>query len=84
MYSWPLINDNVSNKDKQALVEFLQTPNIRLTQGEKVRQFEEEWSRWLGVKHSVFVNSGASANYIMTAIVRDLKGRCEVIVPPIG
>ena len=84
MHKWPLINDNVSSKDKHALVKFLQTPGVRLTQGEKVRQFEEEWSRWLGVKHSVFVNSGASANYIMTAIVRDLKGKCEVIVPPIG
>jgi len=83
-FKWPLINNNVSDEDKQALVRFLQTPNVRLTQGEKVREFEERWSRWLGVKYSVFVNSGASANYIMTAIVRDLKGRCEVIVPPIG
>lgn len=83
-YSWPLINDNVTDADKLALIKFLSEPNVRLTQGAKVEQFEAEWSKWLGVKYSVFVNSGASANYIMTAIVRDRCGSGEVIVPPLG
>ena len=83
-FKWPLINDNVSEADKRALIDFLSIPGVRLTQGEKVREFEKRWSSWLGVKHSVFVNSGASANYIMAAIVRDVKGDGEVIVPPIG
>ena len=34
--------------------------------GPKVREFEDAWSKYLGCKYSVFVNSGASANYIMT------------------
>ena len=41
----------------------------------KVIQFEEVWSKWLGVKHSVMIGSGAAANYITTAIVRELKER---------
>ncbi len=83
-YSWPLINDNVTVSDKLALIKFLSEPNVRLTQGAKVEEFEAAWSKWLGTKYSVFVNSGASANYIMTAIVRDKCGDGEIIVPPLG
>lgn len=83
-YKWPLINDNISKEDKKQLIDFLSDPGVRLTQGEKVKEFEKQWSNWLGIKHSVFVNSGASANYIMTAIIRDTKGPGEVIVPPLG
>jgi len=83
-YSWPLINDNVTEADKLALIKFLSEPNVRLTQGAKVEEFEKKWSKWLGVKYSVFVNSGASANYIMTAIIRDKCGSGEIIVPPLG
>jgi CDP-6-deoxy-D-xylo-4-hexulose-3-dehydrase len=83
-FKWPLINDNITEKDKKAVIDFLSQEGVRLTQGNKVKEFEKAWSDWLGVKHSVFVNSGASANYIMTAIARDVKGVGEVIVPPLG
>ena len=36
---------------------YINIDGIRFTQGSRVRQFEKEWSEWLGVKHSVFVNS---------------------------
>ena len=83
-FKWPLINDNVSDSDKKALIKFLSEPGVRLTQGKKVQEFEKKWSEWIGVPYSVFVNSGASANYIMTAICRDVKGIGEIIVPPLG
>jgi len=83
-FTWPLINDNITESDKQALVDFIKTPNVRFTNGPKVKEFESKWSEWLGVKHTTFVNSGASANYIMMSIVKELKGIGEVIVPPIG
>ena len=54
-----------------------------LTQSKQVRTFEEEWSEWLGVKHSVLVNSGSSANLITMAVLRETAGTGEVIVPPI-
>ena len=41
-----------------------------LTQSGNVRAFEQEWSDWLGVKHSVFVNSGSSANLVTMAALR--------------
>jgi|TARA_Y100000310_G_C20692269_1_gene823122 CDP-6-deoxy-D-xylo-4-hexulose-3-dehydrase len=83
-FNWPLINDNITEGDKRAVIDFLSKEGVRLTQGNKVREFEKAWSDWLGVKYSIFVNSGASANYIMTAIARDINGIGEVIVPPLG
>ena len=83
-FSWPLINDNISVQDKKVMADFILNTN-RFTNGPKVKMFEEEWSKWLGVKYSVMVGSGAAANYITTSIVRELKGQTgEIIVPPIG
>ncbi|WP_201765607.1 DegT/DnrJ/EryC1/StrS family aminotransferase [Desulfotignum phosphitoxidans] len=55
----------------------------RLTQSENVKLFEQEWSQWLGVRHSVFINSGASANLITMAAIKELFGGGEIIVPPL-
>ena len=82
-YKWPLINDNVSQKDREVLSDFILS-NQRLTNGLKVREFEDIWSKWLGVKHSVMVNSGASGNFLSIALVKELYGIGEVIVPPLG
>ena len=83
-YKWPLINDNIIQEDKEHLANFILNSN-RFTNGPKVAEFEKVWSDWLGTKYSVMVNSGASANYITSAIIRELKGSTgEIIVPPIG
>ena len=84
MFKWQLINDSITKDDKTALIDHINIDGVRFTQGSKVRQFEKEWSEWLGVKHSVFVNSGASANYIMVSIMKEMKGYGEVIVPTLG
>ena len=83
-FDWQLINDSITEGDKKALTDFINTPNQRFTQGQKVREFEEEWSKYIGCSHSVFVNSGASANYIMASIMKEKKGLGEVIVSPLG
>ncbi len=84
MFKWPLINDNITQEDKEVLSDFILNSN-RFTNGPKVKEFEEAWSKWLGVNYSVMVGSGAAANYITTSIVRELKGQQgEIIVPPIG
>ena len=83
-YSWQLINDSITESDKKALTVFVNTPTQRFTQGRKVREFEEEWSKYIGCAHTVFVNSGASANYIMASIMKEKKGVGEVIVSPLG
>lgn len=78
--AWPLMENNITAADRERLIEFLRGDPI-LTQSSQVRAFEEEWSRWLGVRHSVFVNSGSSANFITMALLRHLRGPGEVIVP---
>ena len=83
MLNIPLMSNNILPEDIEALIDFLRTSD-RFTNGPKVREFEAVWSEWLGVKHTLFVNSGASANFITMAVLRDLYGTGEVIVPPIA
>ena len=56
-----------------------------MTAGEKVYQFEKKWSKWLGVKYSVFVNSGSSANFLTLAALKIFlnNNKNEIIVPPL-
>lgn len=79
-FDLPLMKNNITRADLDALVEFLQG-DPQLTQGPNVRLLEEEWSRWVGVKHSVFVNSGASANMISMSILKEMGKRGQIIVP---
>jgi CDP-6-deoxy-D-xylo-4-hexulose-3-dehydrase len=82
-FNWPLINDNISQTDRQILADFCLNGE-RFTNGKKVKEFEKIWSDWLGNNYSVMVNSGASANFISIAMVKELVGEGEIIVPPIG
>lgn len=80
---YPLISNNITKEDIDCLIDFLKKSD-RFTNGIRVREFEDAWSAWLGVKHSLFVNSGASANFITLAAIKELYGDGEVIVSPIG
>jgi len=82
---FPLMRNNILREDLDAVIEHLKQDDPILTHGANVRAFEAEWSEWLGVKYSVFVNSGASANLLTMAIlkVRHPEGG-EVIVPPLA
>ncbi len=79
---WPLMENNITMEDLNVLIEFLKG-QPRLTQSDNVLAFEKEWSEWLGVKYSVYVNSGASANLITIAALKHLYGTGEIIVPPL-
>ena len=81
---FPLMRNNISREDLDAVIEHLKQDDPILTHGANVRAFEDEWSAWLGVKYSVFVNSGASANLLTMAVlkIRHPEGG-EVIVPPL-
>src|SRR5215470_3151235 len=78
---WPLMKNNIARADLDAVCDFLRQDDPILTQSRHVRAFEEEWSSWLGVRHSVFVNSGSSANLLTLAALRQRAGVGEVIVP---
>ena len=80
-YNWPLMKNNISQADKKVLIKFIRQSDD-FTSGKKVLKFEKEWLKWLGVKYSTFVNSGASANFLSLKILKDLKNdKEEVIVP---
>ena len=77
---WPLMRNNITREDLDILIEFLKGMP-RLTQAGNVEAFENEWSNWLGVRHSVYVNSGSSANLITIAALKHLYGGGEIVVP---
>lgn len=61
----------------------------RLTMGEQVAAFEQEFAAYFGMRHGVMVNSGSSANLISVASLfykkdHPLKRGDEVIVPAIS
>lgn len=80
----PLMDDNINREDVNSVIDFLnQDPIPKLTNGPKVAEFEKQWSEWVGVKHSLFVNSGASANELTMLALKYIYGDGEVIVPPL-
>ncbi len=80
--NWPLMSNNIPREDLDCVIDFLNTDPI-LTQSKNVREFEREWSEWLGVKYSVFLNSGSSANVLTMAAMKHLYGNGEIILPPL-
>lgn len=83
MFNWPLMVNNVSRLDLDLVIQHLLGDDPKLTHGPKVRDFEDRWSEWLGVKYSVMVNSGASANDLTMLALKEIFKSGEVIVPPL-
>ncbi len=85
VFSHKLMENNIERDDLSKLKNFLTSPKI-LTQSKNVKLFEEMWSKWLGVKYSVFVNSGSTSNFITLSILKSLNknsSKNEIIVPPL-
>ena len=55
----PLMENNITKSDLSIVIDYLKNDKIILTQSSQVKAFEKEWSNWLGVNYSVFVNSGS-------------------------
>ncbi len=87
-YRIPLAVSTIEAEDIiEAIDSFL---NLKLTMGEKTKLFEEKWSRYLGTKYSILVNSGTSANLLALSILsnpvlgdRRIKQGEEVITTPV-
>lgn len=82
-FNHSLMENNITRNDLKKVISFLKQDNIILTQSFKVKKFEEEWSKWLGCKYSVFVNSGSSANLLSISTLKILGYEGEIIVPPL-
>ena len=80
----PLMENNIIEEDLNLVIQHLSQKDPKLTQGPNVSEFEKEWSKWLGVKYSVFVNSGSSANQLTLAALKlEHPEGGDVIVPPL-
>jgi CDP-6-deoxy-D-xylo-4-hexulose-3-dehydrase len=78
------MNDNIDKQDINAVVDFLSQESIpKLTNGPKVKEFENAWGDWLGTKYNLFVNSGASANELTMLALAEIVGEGEIILPPL-
>jgi hypothetical protein len=52
---WPLMGETITYIDRLKMAYFVLTAK-KFTFGKKVEQFENQWSKWLGAKHSLFVS----------------------------
>lgn len=81
---FPLMRNNFSRSDLDAVVRHLQQDDPILTNGPNCRLFEDKWNAWLGTNHSVFVNSGSSANLLSMTVLKIMyPSGGEIIVPPL-
>jgi CDP-6-deoxy-D-xylo-4-hexulose-3-dehydrase len=67
------MGETITFTDRLKMAHFALTAK-KFTFGEKVEQFENEWSKWLGAKHSLYVSSGSTANFLLVAAVKELYG----------
>src|SRR5713226_6414735 len=80
-----LAEQTITKEDLDDLTAWLKT-NPWLTQGPLVREFEQRWAHWVGVRHATFVNSGSSANLLMYYALH-LSGRLrnnKIVVPAVS
>ena len=76
---YPLMKNNILKNDIDVLIKFLKSnKKLILTNSKKVFQFEKLWSKWLGTKYSIFVNSGSSANLLSIQILKILILKVEI------
>jgi CDP-4-dehydro-6-deoxyglucose reductase, E1 len=83
-YKVPLATNSLDETDINAAIKCLKSGN--LTAGKKVKEFEEKFADYFGVKNAIMVNSGSSANLLaMSALANPLDKKLnygdEVIVP---
>lgn len=82
-FKWPLMKNNITISDRLKLAKFILTSD-RFTNGNKVKELENDWNKWLGSKYSLYVSSGSTANYLLLASIKELynlKEGDKVLVP---
>ncbi|MCK4382887.1 MAG: aminotransferase class V-fold PLP-dependent enzyme, partial [Candidatus Lokiarchaeota archaeon] len=72
---------NLSEEEQNEVLKVLKSQMLTLLHGEFVKKFEEEFARYIGVKHAIGVNTGTAALHIAIAAL-DIGPGDEVIVPP--
>ena len=76
-----LVADSISKEDIAKLCAWLES-DPRLTKDKLTLEIEEKFAKLIGVKHSVFVNSGSSANFMMMSLLKE-SGVKSIVIPSI-
>lgn len=76
----PYGRQNITEEDIQAVVETLKSDY--LTQGPRIKEFEENFARYIGCKYAVAVSNGTAALHI-SALAMNVKPGDKVITTPI-
>ena len=77
------MHNSITWRDKYELIKFIVFSD-RFTNGPKVREFEEAWSKWIGSKYSLYVSSGSTADYLLIASVKErfkIPDGAKVLLP---
>lgn len=80
MKAIPYGRQNITQEDIDAVVETLKSDY--LTQGPKIKEFEEAFAKYIGCKYAVAVANGTAALHLC-ALALDVKEGDKVITPPI-
>ena len=78
--SIPYGRQNITEEDIQAVIETLKSDY--LTQGPKIAEFEEAFSKYVGSKYAVAVSNGTAALHLCTMALNVQEGN-KVITTPI-
>ena len=81
MKNYKLADDTIDNKDYQNMINFLKKRH-HLNQSKITKKFEKNFSKYLGSKYSIFVNSGSSANLLIAQTLLEgnyLKNKIVVL-----
>jgi len=84
---YPLATSTWDSDEKKAVYDVIESGMC--TMSKNVQAFESDFARYVGSKYAVMVNSGSSANLVMTAALfyrksGSLKAGDEVIVPAVS
>jgi CDP-6-deoxy-D-xylo-4-hexulose-3-dehydrase len=80
-----LCSDIIGKQDIDLLIEWLKDVP-RLTKGEKTLEFEDGFSKKINSKHSIYCNSGSSANLLIVSALQQmgLLHNNKIVVPQVS
>ena len=75
----PLSNPDITEKEKNAIMEVINTPNLSL--GPMLNKFENKFADYVGSKYAVAVNSGTSGLHLCIKAL-DIKDEDGILTTP--
>jgi len=79
MTNIPLSNPDITQKEINGVINVLKTPYLAL--GPKLKEFEDNFAKYIGTKYAMAVNSGTSGLHLLIRALGIKKGD-EVITTP--